>query len=440
MIQHRFYRIVRRSSTSFVALMALPIFMSFACSNGDVSLGEGRSTQDLVQNSRCSESSVLAADVFVTNQAELEALAGCEEIQGRLTIDIFEGLDLAPLASLRRVSSYFEVGTLPLFDRDPAAQVALEAVQESGILPSLQGLESLERVGSLQLNSLLVTDFTELESLRQIDETFHLYDLRNVTSLVGLEAVRTSRLEIGYCPKLETLDGFTFEEVSGGLSLDTLPALTSIDAYAGVGVVDGRLSIYGTGLESLPDLSLSSVLQLVIKGNPGLVDVSGLRTLSFANELRIVGNPLLKAFPAMPDLHYFGSLDVIGNGIETLALNFPALETLKQTIGNRTVDLPAERVVIASNPGLLHVGAPFGYQRVRNFLVYDNASLQDIDFGSLERADLLVIEENAVLDSVSLPSLAGVGTLEVTNNPKLVADVFDGLRTLERSIAGNAAP
>src|SRR5262245_38387630 len=108
MTQHRTF-IQRARSLSALGLISL----SFACSNGEVDLGDGIVAQNFTQASRCAESPVIAGDVRVTNQAELESLSGCEVITGSLLIEPFAEADLAPLASLREVGQQLGLGIYP---------------------------------------------------------------------------------------------------------------------------------------------------------------------------------------------------------------------------------------------------------------------------------------------------------------------------------------
>ena len=76
-----------------------------------------------------------------------------------LLIAVFEGVDLAPLSSLRRVSGRLLLGSAPQeFPADPDEVAALQALQDAGVIDSLHGLEALESVGTLQLSHLRIED------------------------------------------------------------------------------------------------------------------------------------------------------------------------------------------------------------------------------------------------------------------------------------------
>ena len=70
---------------SFIALLA-------GCSNDTVNLGGGREPRVLQSGERCSGgASIVQGPVTVHDQGELEQLAGCEQIDGDLHIEVFEG-------------------------------------------------------------------------------------------------------------------------------------------------------------------------------------------------------------------------------------------------------------------------------------------------------------------------------------------------------------
>ena len=74
-----------------------------ACSNRHVDLGGGTVAQEVQRGSRCSASTIVSDDVSVADQDDLDALLGCEEIRGDLSVSVFEGTDLRFLRYLRVV-------------------------------------------------------------------------------------------------------------------------------------------------------------------------------------------------------------------------------------------------------------------------------------------------------------------------------------------------
>ena len=122
-----------------------------ACTSDTVDLGGAEATEGLGRGSRCTDSAVIGEAVLATNQAELDALAGCEEITGDLVVDVFDGADLRPLASLRAVGGTFTLGAYPRpegsefwdFYQSRALKEQVDQIVAAGYLPSLEGVEAL---------------------------------------------------------------------------------------------------------------------------------------------------------------------------------------------------------------------------------------------------------------------------------------------------------
>jgi hypothetical protein len=431
-----------------LGIILFPIaVLNFACSDGVVDLGGGTLAQDLKQPSRCAESSRITGDVNVANQAELAALAGCEEITGSLNILTFEGADLAPLASLRVVGEALFLGAqqdVPVSDDPDVQQTADEqyrALQDAGYLESLHGLESLGSVGRLLLTSILVEDLSELESLSRIGTGMVVRSSRNLRDLTGLEAAHAIPLVwLADCGALESLAGLELDGSTHSVYLERVPALANVEALGSITSFD-TLIIDGTGIEALPAFSNFSSTDVYIARNLALVDASGLATIGSVRSLQVIGNPSLRALPALTQLVAFDSLIVGGNdGLEEVSLDFPGLQPPISYGNAREYQLSADLIEIGNNASLRRVTSLTGLSAVQNVSVDSNPSLTELDLGSLERTDLLAITDNAVLASVAAPSLGTVDSLEVVNNPLLVPTAFDDVLTFSRKVSGNAAP
>ena len=61
-----------------------------------------------------------------------------------------------------------------------------------------------------------------------------------------------------------------------------------------------------------------------------------------------------------------------------------------------------------------------------------------MDFGPLQRADLLSIGKNPVSSDVALGALSTVDSLELVDNPRLSSALFADVKTFERTPSGNA--
>ncbi|HTV18430.1 MAG TPA: hypothetical protein VMG12_07160, partial [Polyangiaceae bacterium] len=181
-MQHRDFRI-------HVLAASVPLCLGLACSDGEVNLGDGAISQNVTRTGRCADSPNLEGEIYVDEQAELDELSGCERIGG-LRIVPFEGADLSPLASLRRIDGPLDIGALPeVFPEDVEEQAEflapIYALQEAGWVDSLHGLENLESVQALYLTGVGVSDLSELESLETVDGLVVRY-ARNLQTLNGL--------------------------------------------------------------------------------------------------------------------------------------------------------------------------------------------------------------------------------------------------------------
>lgn len=430
-----------------LGLLIFPIAtLSLACSDGVVDLGGGTIAQDLRQTSRCAESPRITGDVNVANQADIEALAGCEEITGSLNILTFEGADLAPLASLRAVGEALFLGAQQdeRVSDDPDVQQAdndqYQALQDAGYLESLHGLESLESVGRLLLTSILVEDLSELASLSRIRTGIVVRSSQKLRSLTGLEAADTTPLVwLAECGALESLDGLQFDGSAHSVYLERVPALTNIDALAGITNFDA-LFIDSTGVEALPAFALFSATEVYIAANPALSDAGGLAALGGVGTLQLIHNPSLRSLPALTQLGAIDSLVVAYNdALEEVSLDFQALQPPTLSANSpREYQLSADLIEISNNASLTRITSSVGFSAVQNVSVYSNPSLTELQLGTLARADLLAVNDNAVLVSVAAPSLATVDSLEVMNNPLLVPTAFDDVQTFSRQVSGNA--
>jgi hypothetical protein len=423
----------------------MSLTLSLACSSREIDLGGGRITSDLRSSSRCAESATLDGDIRVTNQNELAELAGCEEITGELRIETFEGADLAPLASLRRVGVALELGADPqIYPEDPDEQVAfwegIAALQAAGYLPSLADLASLESVPTLYLTGSSVRDLTELSSLVDVDAVI-VRNTPSLENLAGLEAVTLSDVWITNAPALVTLDGLTLGLTPATVIFETVPALKNADALAGVFSADS-LYFYGTGLAALPVFrNLQFVNDLRIEQNPELVDISSIYALGGADSLVIAGNASLRAIPSFPSLSTLDVLRVVSNdALEELTLDFPALTPPQNSLTDRNIELSATLIEISLNDALRRIAPPQSFTAVQFFSIFQNPSLTEVNLDQLRRADLLIVDQNTSLTSFTAPSLATVDSLEVLDNPALSPAVFDSIQTFDRQISGNAEP
>jgi hypothetical protein len=95
-------------------------------------------------------------------------------------------------------------------------------------------------------------------------------------------------------------------------------------------------------------------------------------------------------------------------------------------------------IVVSENPALRSFAIPFGWGRGGYVEIRNNVSLETLAFGEFVAIDRLEISENPSLHDVDLGVLDTVDTLSVYDNPLLSPANFDGVRTFEREMTGNA--
>jgi hypothetical protein len=406
-----------------------------ACARDSVSLGDDPPEAPLVPSERCAAEPVIDADVRVTNQAELDALAGCEEISGELAIEVFAGADLRPLASLRAVG-----GRLIIGDRSSILdQESWLSLADAGWLASFEGVEALERVGSLALASFDASDLSRFSSLRYINAANQdgrvlagLLDIeyaKNLVDLRGFERVGgIDRLTIIDAPALESLDGLTVGYRFETILLENAPSLKNIDALAPL-ERGTSLAIVETGLEDLGSLSsLVSVQQFNVMNNASLVEASSFPspvTAAFA----VVGNPKLRGTLEVREL-VSPDIGIIDNDeLERISLNEREQHTIPWTGG---------RISIEGNANLRSITSPNGCDQLESLDVLANPSLETLELGRLSRLDELHIRDNAELFTLSHAEFERIYVVDVVNNPLLSASSLASVPAFERTLQGNA--
>jgi hypothetical protein len=427
-----------------------------ACSADLVDLGGGEMVPSVERGARCLDSPIVTADaVYVTNQAELETLRGCEELRGELIIEIFAGADTSPLGSLRSVGGSLVIGAIPElrpgseYDYpDDTSRAYVSEIIEQGYLPSLHGLGAIESVAHLALNGVGVRDLSDFESLRSVSNYFggsitgmvQIYDAPNLTSLAGLENVRdVMQLVLNGNPALESLDGLVVGSSMGGVSIDGSPRLSSLRELAPVVSAVG-LGLFETGVRNLDELeNLGQVVDINLSGNLDLENIDRLGALSGMESLTIAGNPRLTSIPTLSNLFGFLTTVVIeGNAeLRTIALGLTAGATAYITRG-RPTESSAGFFEIRNNPKLETLALAAGLEKADYLTVDANASLASIDFGSLRSLDRLALEDNPALTTLVLGDLQTIDSLWVTDNPLLTSAQLGNVLSFERVLRGNA--
>jgi hypothetical protein len=455
--------LVFTSSRVLVSSAALGCFC-FACQSESVDLGGDTVARNLASAALCAESARLDADVIVSNQEELEALAGCEEVGGDLLVLLFEGADLTPLAALRVVEGDFALGLDPGLDAiagflisdrlDPQRELI-----ERGWLASLDGVQALESVGALFLRGLPDADLSAFSSLSSVgsvgsdidgflDGQIILQQNENLRSLAGLESVRDARgLVVTLSPALTSLDGFAPTDRLRSVSLFSSPLLSDLTALSTLSSLD-FLTVSQTGAVDLNALAgLRTLEELALSENAELVDATGLEALESAERISITSNAALARLPSFASFTAQPNIIQIGDNaaLESVTLDFANAETPTYAVrGFPSAEASASLLLgvgvidIRSNRSLQTISVASGVTLARLLMIGDNPALQDIDLGSLDEVGHLIIAGNAALTTVRLGELQAVSLLQVTNNSRLSSTVFDELLTFNRLVFDNA--
>jgi hypothetical protein len=431
-----------------------------ACTRDNVDLGGDTITRNLERGTRCATSTALAEDVIVSNQEELDALSGCEEIEGNLIVRIFPGADLTPLGALRVVEGQFALGVRQTWDEIAGFGVSdrLDSDVEllrAGWVSSLDGVQSLERVGALFLRGAPGEDLTAFESLTSIGGSLGgifqgeviLQQNLQLRSLAGFEDVANARhLVATLSPELESLRGLPASPLLT-VSLYNSPRLADLSALGTLTTLTG-LTLYGIGVRDLGAFSNLTLLEgsVTLSGNAALVDASGLSNLQTARGINITDNAVLKVLPSFRN--FFQQPDVItitGNPeLEQVELDFSQAPTQVYDIdapdgsgADSTFEVGPDVIDVSNNALLRSIRVPAGLTTVNLGLVQNNPSLVRLELETLREFGRLSINANAALTEVEAVALDQVGLLQVTNNPQLSTAVFDGVRTTTREVHPN---
>jgi hypothetical protein len=382
--------------------------------------------------------SVGQEDIVATTQEEIDALRGCRELAGSLTVRLAHdqpgSLSLEPLASLEVVRGQLWI---------------------DGPATSLVGLEALEEVGALQLTGLRVPNLLSLQALSraQGDLTLRVFDggyggglvridrCEGLIDLQGLENLTTwSSLSVEQTESLESLAGLRPPRFIDGIQLQYLPRLKNVTALGAVREAE-YFVVRGTGIERInPPLGLDRVELLELYENAALTDLDGLIALSAAEVVRIEDNDALVNIE-LPDLSDFDAISIVGNDALTTVPHYEADQPNPAwpiaTPGVGSVRERRALFEVGDNALVTSIILPTDAADLGLVSIYGNQSLASIDMGNLERADTFWILDNPVLESVTMANLRGVDSLQVKGNPALSVAPFATLQTFTRDVTGN---
>jgi hypothetical protein len=361
--------------------------------------------------------------------ADVERLRGYTSVEESVVVCSSTLVNLRGLECLREIGGSLSVR--PMVEADGAQ------CPGNPVLESLEGLEQLQRVGTVQLS--------ELPRLR---------------SLQGLGGLRQAGcLQLTDNHALSSFDGLGELETPVCLSLAGNGSITSLDFFRGVRTFDA-LSIARENLVSLDGLQdmVEVRRRLRLQNNPRLESLAALANLErIGGDLNVVGHSELRGLGGLEQLHSVGrELRVEDNasltdlrGLQQLSLlsgdlsirSNPALQTLRG-LGPvvRVKDLRiVENAQLQTLDGLEQVVAADGVVQIR-----ENQALTGLDgLSRLVRAYALRVETNAALSSLAgLASLAELGPegLLVTNNASLESLALGALTDVQGDVTLSVNP
>jgi hypothetical protein len=419
-----------------LASASLALFAA-ACSGEVIDLGENTSSLEALAQSCPAPGPILAR-----NQADIDALAGCEVLDGSLSVEPFEGADLRPLGSLREVRGPLELGDVEGLGADLAEIDALFQLLDERWLFSLEGLENLERVGALAINGFAVDSLEPLSGLQVLtgNGSLELVNCNGLSNLEGLEnLVGLQNLGVS-CSGLVSLSGLPFPDTLDNLALAApdLKDLGELDAFD-IGVV----LIESSGLENLDGLaSLISSTFIDIARNPELVDLDALDNLQTTQALIVRENPALERLPDFAAAAIIDELIIADNPLLQNVPTFPTIQTNREVLEasfelSRRDELAfrPDNIEIRGNASLEQIVLAPGWPAAGLITIEANPALESISFSDIFAVDFLSIANNGALEDIDFGALTRVDDLVVSGNPGLDLSVFDTLQTFSSNLS-----
>ncbi|HTV21106.1 MAG TPA: hypothetical protein VMG12_20615, partial [Polyangiaceae bacterium] len=279
------------------------------CSGSEVSIGSGQQPVE-VPEGLCGDGT-WQGNVVAGRQEQIEALRGCTEITGDLTLRPFAEMDLTPLSELRIVRGDLEVGE------------ASPGVDVSGRMTSLAGLESLEQVNSLSLRGVMASDLSALANLRRINVDplgphtdggmFEIFSCDELVDLGGLDALADfADISVSGNARLNSLSGPHFPPRMRRISLAG-GVLTDLSALGAVRTVDTFEVQQNTSIQHLDGLALENVGVLALIMNDGLQQVDSLSSLESLENFLVARNPRLERLPSLDGVDFVKMVTVVDN-------------------------------------------------------------------------------------------------------------------------------
>jgi len=378
----------------------------------------------------CGADGVVRRSLSVVDQTQLDTLQGCERIAGNLSLNLFAGIDEAPLLSLQTVEGGLSV----------------HGTAEVG--HALNGFRSLEHVGRLFLDGLNLRDLQALRQLRSIGDPSRAPDFElsenqaergleisncsGLTSLYGLDGLE-------YVPRIHLNGNRELVSLAGLGNVQPVEELSSIDCplldVQGLEQLSVRdLSLVGTALTSLEGLGNASRLQRLTLGeNPALVSLEGGAFPPRMQEIQITGADALADLRGFEGLRELDGLSIFSDPGRSRLSSLAGLERLEQVLHLQLSGLSSLaslagldallRVALLqiTSCGLVDLAGMHSLQQIEQFYLFDAPEL-----ASLQGLGSAQLNALALGDVLSLTSLAGLeqvslGSLDIATAPQLAS-------------------
>ncbi|WP_394830196.1 chitobiase/beta-hexosaminidase C-terminal domain-containing protein [Pendulispora rubella] len=422
-----------------------------------------------------------------STSSQLDALSGCREITGNLTIEGRGIWNLAALGSLERVGGSLTVSytreleslaglqKLASVGGDLAIQgnyrlgsvAALESLYAVGgalrveynAVTNLVGPNKLMRVGALLIEEPFLTSVTGFSALEEIQGYFVLSRtaLTAFDGFPALTSIRGNAIFRGN-PVLQSVTGFAHVHELSGLDIANSPSLSRFAAFPnakavrgdvyisdspklaqldlkGIEVVDGRVSIGavdGDGLPALASLDgfsgLTAIGRLDLRGKLGFADLKGLGRLTRINGGLWVDRTSAEfvSLVGLDTLSSVGGISLYGS--EGLR-NLRGLEKV-ETLNGGSID-------VYKCHAMTEIGGLNGIREVDFLLIARNEKLTHLDgFHGLQSADDIRFIENVAMTKLDgLDALVHAGQeLHFEGNSLTSLAGLDALTTIDGTL------
>ena len=307
--------------------------------------------------------SVIAGDVTLSSQAEVDAFLATE-VTGVLTITGADISNLDGLSSLTSIGAGLSISSNPVLTNvgglSSLTSISLFglSIRDNPLLANLDALSSLTFLNSLAIgDNLALTNLDGLSSLTSVHNGVNIFRNPSLTNLTGLSSMSTSTSTDLNIRSNGMLTDLVLPSVT---SLNTLfvlsnDGLTSLDGLSSLTLVRGELFIAGnpvlTNVDGLSGLMTSTDDGLVVDGNGGLADCSGLVPLLKVQHFEESNIMILNNAPGCNSLTEVLNHTATGFDTEVVPFDETTGEPGPITMTFDNVTASGETTITSSEPG-----------------------------------------------------------------------------------------